>query len=300
MKLRAFFILVIVGVLHQSLFSQVLIDGTSVWNYYTTNLDGTPRPTSYSYYRTILVDGDTVIQSQNYYKRYIQGVDSVWNNMTSTVTVTARPKTFLDYLRADADHFYSYINGMDSMVFDFTKGVGDTVVAFSNSSCRGAITSFDTLYLGSTLVRQANLDFEGVHDYINGIGTIRGHMPESFANCIFIGMPWYRLTCYRRQNETLVLEPGIPCIIFSSVRDVEDAPTAFELFPNPTTGELTLERPLPTTATLDIYTLQGQVVRSMIVRQATTTLDVSELPQGIYFVRCIANGASTVRRFVKQ
>lgn len=299
MTFKKFLILVIVITFRQSVFSQALIDGTSVWNYYSSDINSTPRPTNYSYYRTISIDGDTTIQSQTYYKRYTQGIDSVWNHTVPSLTVTAHPKTFLDYLRADAGHFYAYIDGRDSMVFDFMKGVGDTVQGFLDNSCRGTITHFDTLYLGSTVLRRANLNFTGVHDYIHGIGTTRGHSPTSFANCVFIGNPWYRLTCYRRQNETLVLEPGRPCITFSSTDEIESASMRVDIYPNPTADYLRINHALSTPVTLVLYNLQGQILRSRVV-QRSTTMDVRDLPKGIYVLHCTANNKSMVHRFVKQ
>jgi hypothetical protein len=66
------------------------------------------------------------------------------------------------------------------------------------------------------------------------------------------------------------------------------------LYPNPTTGMVTIESSQATAITLiDIY---GRKVVQMRVDTGHTSLDLSRLPRGIYFVRI--DGSSIVKKLV--
>ena len=77
------------------------------------------------------------------------------------------------------------------------------------------------------------------------------------------------------------------------------------LFPNPTTGELTLdfhEQPL-TEADIQIFDAQGKLLFSEKIPAGayTHTRPVGHLPQGIYFVKILSGGSQVgVLKFVKQ
>ncbi|MBL0127719.1 MAG: T9SS type A sorting domain-containing protein [Flavobacteriales bacterium] len=53
-------------------------------------------------------------------------------------------------------------------------------------------------------------------------------------------------------------------------------------------------------AVVRIVDALGHLIRVMEVRGAMVDLDVTDLPHGIYTVRCIGNGSSAVGRFVKE
>ena len=70
------------------------------------------------------------------------------------------------------------------------------------------------------------------------------------------------------------------------------------IYPNPTFREITIETPL--TSIIEIYNLEGQCIKTLPKAQPTTTIDVSWLPAGIYFIKATSEKGTEVRKFVKE
>lgn len=87
------------------------------------------------------------------------------------------------------------------------------------------------------------------------------------------------------------------CIVGTS--DLELPEGAFELFPNPTNGvvSILLELPQPEEAVITLYDLRG-VVLARIAGQASLQLDLSEYPSGAYWFRLETGELSMTRKVV--
>jgi hypothetical protein len=73
------------------------------------------------------------------------------------------------------------------------------------------------------------------------------------------------------------------------------------LHPSPATHQLTLSIPPPTQpATATITDVNGRLLRKEQLLNATSTLNIAELPAGLYFIAVQNAGQRWVRRFVKQ
>ena len=70
------------------------------------------------------------------------------------------------------------------------------------------------------------------------------------------------------------------------------------VYPNPGRGVFTLE--LPTEAKVTIVDLQGTIVFSQYLQEGKQVLDLNDIRQGLYIVRCESNGAFTTLRLVKE
>jgi hypothetical protein len=84
------------------------------------------------------------------------------------------------------------------------------------------------------------------------------------------------------------------------VPNINSGSNVINLYPNPTTAQLTLEMPTNTDGILTISSLNGQELVKQEVANTKTQLDVSKLQSGIYFVKVVnANGVG-VKKFVKE
>lgn len=70
------------------------------------------------------------------------------------------------------------------------------------------------------------------------------------------------------------------------------------LYPNPSTNFVVVEG-LKYNSYIEIINLQGQIVKNLNVSNTKTTLDVSELPKGIYFIRINSDEELYVTKFLK-
>ena len=68
---------------------------------------------------------------------------------------------------------------------------------------------------------------------------------------------------------------------------VETLPaTSLQIYPNPTTGQLTIKSEQLSITNIAIYDIVGKMVISSMPQQSQeTTIDVSHLPSGIYYLR---------------
>jgi len=86
----------------------------------------------------------------------------------------------------------------------------------------------------------------------------------------------------------------------AGIADIAKQPE-WKLFPNPTAADFTLELAEVTTGNIDleIIDLSGRVLQRQVFSGSKSTVNVSQLNSGTYFVRIIGNGFSSVKRLVK-
>jgi hypothetical protein len=73
------------------------------------------------------------------------------------------------------------------------------------------------------------------------------------------------------------------------------------LYPNPATDKITIETSqTPIQSQLSIMNLNGQEVMTHQITQPMTQMDISSLPQGVYFVRLTNDRTMEVGKFMKQ
>ena len=73
-----------------------------------------------------------------------------------------------------------------------------------------------------------------------------------------------------------------------------------ELFPNPATDELTIQ--LGDLSTYHMFTVTNNLGQQVIVKKLTavhTTIDLVQLPAGVYYITFKGDSGSEVRKFVK-
>jgi len=71
-----------------------------------------------------------------------------------------------------------------------------------------------------------------------------------------------------------------------------------KLYPNPTTGQLSVEAEGMTK--VGVYDLVGQCLMQVATADGKASLDLSQLPEGIYFIKVNTANGATVRRIVKM
>ncbi|MET4107515.1 alpha-amylase family glycosyl hydrolase [Hymenobacter sp. UYP22] len=96
-------------------------------------------------------------------------------------------------------------------------------------------------------------------------------------------------------NQTWVLQ-----LVPTQITATAGANAAFapQLYPNPAAQQVTLELPSTTPAQLLVYTVQGQLVRTIPLNGRRHTLDTSAWPNGTYLLRIQSGTAVAVQRLV--
>ena len=200
-----------------------------------------------------------------------------------------------------------------TVLYDFGAQEGDTwVTKVGTETLIMHVNSVETVeYEGKTYrmlhVSDADDYFSG--DIVCGIGHLTSFFPERLMDN-GDGLRVEGLRCYWIEDE-LVFKPGDEdCdAIYSEVHGVEeDGPSTgsgtFTVYPNPTNGVLTVHHSELTTSNashfhihhseFQIANLMGQTVLSGNINAENQQIDVSSLPQGMYFITF----AGETRKFV--
>jgi len=74
------------------------------------------------------------------------------------------------------------------------------------------------------------------------------------------------------------------------------------VYPNPTTGEFTLsfDNENFTTCKLEVYRIDGQLVKSEGIDQTKTSFNINDMPSGIYILNINIDGQVIKKRLIKQ
>jgi uncharacterized repeat protein (TIGR01451 family) len=88
---------------------------------------------------------------------------------------------------------------------------------------------------------------------------------------------------------------GIPNRVGSVLSDKD-----INIYPNPATSELTIKTTNEILNSIAITNTVGQVLRDQPVNSRQTTINISRLPAGLYFVTCKNEQGAVVKKFIKE
>ena len=100
------------------------------------------------------------------------------------------------------------------------------------------------------------------------------------------------------ESEFALTENGEDFVHISNVSVAENPLANVKLYPNPTSGQLSIEAEDMTL--VSVYDLVGQCVMQMPAKDSQATLDMSQLQNGIYFIKVNTSNGSAVQRVVKM
>jgi len=87
----------------------------------------------------------------------------------------------------------------------------------------------------------------------------------------------------------------------SVIEPIEEEATNIKIYPNPTSGKLTIDIPrINTEISLSVININGQVLIRHKQTSNKVQLDISELTKGIYFVKIESEQISEVRKILKK
>ena len=81
---------------------------------------------------------------------------------------------------------------------------------------------------------------------------------------------------------------------------IHDAQQQVSIYPNPTTSDVTLDLSGLNARTVDLFSMNGQLLNSVIPTENVMTLSLSQYANGIYFVRIHTDNGITTQKIVKK
>ena len=81
---------------------------------------------------------------------------------------------------------------------------------------------------------------------------------------------------------------------------VHDAQQQVSIYPNPTDGNVTLDLSGLNAKTVDLFSMNGQLLNTVVPTDETMTMSLSQYAAGIYFVRIHSDNGVTTQKIVKK
>lgn len=180
------------------------------------------------------IDGDTTINSKVYHKIYYSG--GLINPSPPPYYFYVFEHELHSYLREEGDRWYTYRNNQDTLLYDFSLEVGDTLIAAFTGGA-AIVEDIDSILVDGEYRKRMKMDLGPLQSdvyVIEGIGSTRGlfeawHLNDNggVLRCYAIdGIPvyslWYEcdLTVDTREHKKSVKSISIspnPAFDFASV-----------------------------------------------------------------------------------
>ena len=280
-------------------------DSNAVWNFNYGWIWGCGPPLYNFLYESYscVMNGDTTISSQQYHKLYIPFVESNCSGAPAS-----HATGYMGCVRQDTilrKVFFVYPNStVDSLLYDFTLQVGDTVkgVIECCAATTDTVQSIDSVLVGNYYRKRWNINF-GYNIYlIEGIGSTFGLIERSPGN--ITDGPGYTLSCFTQNGFTLYPDTTTICNLITGMINISDENIFLNLSPNPATTQLAIGNGQRTIKEIEIYDVLGRkrltLNSSLKGNELTASIDVSGFSAAIYFVRVRGESTLAVGKYVKE
>lgn len=291
MKLLHILILSLILLYSQLSVGQSLLEPGRMWSEL--------RYDAFNYNRTNwykLSNGTTPINEKEYFQLYVATDSLHYNWQVSSV-----------YLREEDKIVYKLSEGKESKLYDFGLAVNDTMHFYD---------PWDYLYISrldsvsDTLIYNNShrlfylsnfLPFDTLMIYpetwIEGIGSTKSIINDD--NCFMCtGGNAYELLCMYQDDKLLYHSPIYADCYYHYVMGIDEYFNSdLQIYPNPVSDFLYFDNKNNKYLKIRIYTSTGNLVKEL----STTSdkLDVSNLNQGIYYIRFKNNAKTYTGKFVK-
>jgi len=269
-------------------------DSNAVWNfnfilycmYGTANQD-------YS----IMISGDTLINSQTYHKLTTPFVQSF-----STGTCDEILTGYKGAIRQDTTNrkvFYIPPNNLtEQLLYDFNMQVGDTVQGYIEGYAYepDIVQSIDSVLVGNNYRKRWNINTCYNIHFIEGIGSTYGLIQQS-PGCITDHAD-YSITCFQQNGQSLHPDTTSNCQLITSVNTFNPTSNQVKVFPNPSNGFFTVDFDQPLNITeIQVIDMLGNIVN----RQKTNnkkTINIDNLLGGTYILTVFDKDNKIINRII--
>ena len=288
-------------------------DSNAVWSEHHQFSISSGKPNYY--YRNILTNKDTIVNSKTYHQLFYSLVDSTYNNIDTSLKYIGcirEANKQIYYLSKDSIHEY--------LLYDFSLNVGDTIKydysAFTFIYGWGKIDTLVVTSIDSILIYDASyrkrINFSTYNagftiplnfiQWIEGIGNNMGLLfpialePTNGSN------NW--LLCYK-QNDSLIYSSSStisPYDCFPIIQQIHEnilINQKISIYPNPVNDKLNIKTNSNAEQSIEITNLLGQTVYKNNIRMKGI-VNTSAFAKGVYILKLSSDKETVVRKFVKE
>jgi hypothetical protein len=275
-------------------------DSGMVWN---MAIGGSECSTCYK--RSYYISGDTVLNATACRKIEYKEITGIslppWYHcsypFTTGTTVyagalhedTASRKVFL-FLPGSAT---------DSLLYDFSLGIGDTLDSGMNNSISPNIyiDQIDSVLIGGNYRKRFLLGNTVSSGLIEGIGSTTGLLDD-----IFVFECGGYLGCVSLNGQTIYPDTISLCDLMDGVNEFTDLTSELHrvIYPNPASSQLILDCSQNSINSIEVINLTGEIIYSSVINQASCILNCESFSPGIYFLKATSGENIFFEKFIKN
>lgn len=278
----------------------IVKEGLQIW---TTDQKYGQYNEQYRYERLALTEEDTIINGENYKKIY-SFTEREFDIETATFVCGIRENENKQVFVA------SYHNQQEFLLYDFSLTEGDSILAESNGEydLYFNVTDVDTIDYNGVERRKITLQFYNYAwvTWIEGIGNIEGLLMDWRSYIMAMDpMPNVRLRCYEHNEECLYsdfsFDESIDDCYTSLYTGLEENETQNNilLYPNPAKERIYINTSIPIKK-ITICNFLGQEIKNYNTLQVQSSIDISGLNEGVYFVKIYTEKAVHTTKIIKE
>ncbi|MEE0883406.1 MAG: T9SS type A sorting domain-containing protein [Bacteroidales bacterium] len=263
----------------------IVKEGLQIW---TTDQKYGQYNEQYSYERLALTEEDTIIDGKSYKKLY-SFTEREFDIETATFVCGIRENENKQVFVA------SYHNQSEFLLYDFSLTEGDSILAESNGEydLYFNVTDVDTIDYNGVERRKITLQFYNYAwvTWIEGIGNIEGLLMDWRSYTMAMDpMPNVRLRCYEYNEECLYSDFSFNESIYDCYTPLytgleeNETQNNILLYPNPAKERLYINTSIPIKQ-MTICNLLGQEIQKYNNLETTSSINISGLNEGVYFVK---------------
>lgn len=280
-----------------------------------------PFPTTDAYWNIHFESGSQHDPPDTSLLRYSLGGDSIVNyvsyiKLLEELGDTANPQSSVAGILVERNKKIYYRGGgilnvpeYDSLLlYDFTKGVGDTIYHSQTKNILSIIQDIDSVLVGGEFRKRYRVDcsMNYVHpptDYwIEGIGSVLNG-PIGFISDIPTSYVYWEFVCYHDQSVEYVnprFESCFPDYFFMGLDNTENLKSAYAPYPNPCNNILYFENDQPGKS-VEYYICIYDIVGNTILKEHTNkpSVVIDELIQGMYLIEITTEFGIYKHKFLK-
>ena len=278
----------------------IVKEGLQIW---TTDQKYGQYNEQYRYERLALTEEDTIIDGKSYKKLY-SFTEREFDIETATFVCGIRENENKQVFVA------SYHNQQEFLLYDFSLTEGDSILAESNGEydLYFNVTDVDTIDYNGVERRKITLQFYNYAwiTWIEGIGNIEGLLMDWRSYTMAMDpMPNVRLRCYEYNEECLYSDFSFNESIYDCYTPLHTGLEENEtqnnilLYPNPAKERLYINTSIPIKQ-MTICNLLGQEIQKYNNLETTSSINISGLNKGVYFVKIYTEKAVHTTKIIKE